>query len=510
MNKLLPVSFLFFTLFSGHSLRAQLTDVPVIYDTLYSNVLKEKRPLEIVLPDSYKPGDTARYDVLYTTDGEYTTRIVSSFAQFLAIQFLPANIVVSIPNTTTNGQRHRERDMLPTNAEGVTESGGAANFLAFIRDELMPYINKKYRSSGVNTLYGSSYAGVFTMFAFLKEPHLFQSFLLADPAFHWDNEYMIRLAGETLPTLHFTNTTLLITGREGAPLQYMGVAAIDSVLKAKAPAGLRWKVNVYSDETHNSMIFRTVYDGLKYTYYGFSHDPLEFYPRNGIFVKGQPIKIMCNSDLMRDIRYTTDGSMPTRNSQTVQDGFITLTTPSELTVKAFCNRDEYSKTGTGHFPEGTPLPAVAKPGKAQPGGFSYAYYEGSWDSLPDFKKLKPVKAGLTDSLFDIHKMPKQDHFACLMQGYLEVKEDGYYLFGMDCGGGARLYLGKQQLFDYNGVHEAGHFQSFTVPLLKGFYPFRLEYFQKQGGPDLQLVYVVPGKENPDNIPFQYQYHTGGR
>ncbi len=342
MNKSLLTVFLFTAFFASQGVQAQLTDVPVIYDTLYSNVLKEKRPLEIVLPADYKPGGAEKYDVLYTTDGEYTTRIVSSFAQFLGIQFIPANIVVSIPNTSTGEQRHRERDMLPTHAEGVTESGGAANFLAFIRDELMPYINKKYRSSGMNTLYGSSYAGVFTMFAFLKEPHLFQSYLMADPALHWDNEYMVRLAGETLSGLHFTNTTLMMTGREGAPLQFMGVAAMDSVFKAKAPAGLRWKMNVYSDETHNSMIFRTVYDGLKYTYYGFSHDPLQFYPANGTVLKGQPFKILCNSDLMKEVRYTTDGSEPMRVSPKIDGGFITLIGAASLKVKAFCNRDEYS------------------------------------------------------------------------------------------------------------------------------------------------------------------------
>jgi predicted alpha/beta superfamily hydrolase len=470
-------------------------------------VLKEKRPLEIVLPADYKTGGTEKYDVLYTTDGEYTTRIVSSFAQFLGIQFIPANIVISIPNTSTGEQRHRERDMLPTHAEGVTESGGAANFLAFIRDELMPYINKKYRSSGMNTLYGSSYAGVFTMFAFLKEPHLFQSYLMADPALHWDNEYMIRMAGETLGSLHFTNTTLLMTGREGAPLQFMGVAAMDSVFKAKAPSGLRWKMNVYSDETHNSMIFRTVYDGLKYTYYGFSHDPLVFYPANGTVLKGHPLKILCNSDLMKEVRYTTDGSEPTRTSAEKDGGFITLTGAASLKVKAFCNRDEYSKIATGSFKEGESLPAGPKPKNAKPGGFSYSYYEGAWDSLPDFKKLKPVQSGLTDSVFDIHKLPHQNNFACLVQGWLEVKEDGYYLFGFDCAGGARLSLDKQVLIDYNGLHEGGQFQTYTIPLVKGFYPFRLEYFQKQGSPGLQIAYILPGSGNPDNIPFSLQYNT---
>jgi predicted alpha/beta superfamily hydrolase len=516
MRKSLLTALLFATLCPGKIIFAQLAEVPVIHDTLYSNVLKEKRPLEIVLPLNYKPDGSEKYDVLYTTDGEYTTRIVSSFAQFLGIQFIPANIVVSIPNTSTGEQRHRERDMLPTHAEGVEESGGAGNFLTFIKDELMPYINRKYRCSGMNTLYGSSYAGVFTMYAFLKEPHLFQSFLLADPAFHWDKQYMIGLAGETLPGLSFTNTTLLITGRAGDALRYMGVAAMDSVLKAKAPAGLRWKMNVYSDETHNSMIFRTVYDGLKYTYYGFSYDPLQFYPASGIVLKDHPFKVFFNGgDLLKDIRYTTDGSEPTRRSpQADSTGYISLAGPGRLSLKAFCSRDLYDKSATANFTEGAALSAISQPKRAKPGGFSYSVYEGSWDSLPDFKPLKALKTGLTDSLFDIHKLPRQHNFACVQEGWLEVKEAGSYLFGLDCAGGARLFLGKQMLIDYNGLHESGHFQSYIVPLVKGFYPFRLEYYQKKDNPDLMLIYLnlTPDKNNLDGsgpIPASLQYSTSG-
>ena len=508
MFKTISLALACIALMYGLPLRAQLEDLPTLHDTLYSAILKEKRPLEIVLPAGYKPGESRQYDVLYTTDGEYTTKIVSSFAQFLSIQFIPDNIVVSIPNTATGEQRHRERDMLPTHVEGVTESGGAANFLAFIKEELMPYINRKYRVSGVNTLYGSSYAGVFTMFAFLREPRLFQTYLLADPAFHWDNRYMISLAKQLLPSLPVTHTSLLITGRQGDPLQYMGVASIDSVLREKAPAGLRWKVNVYSDETHNSMIFRTVYDGLKFTYGGYSTDAVNFYPAGGIILKDRPLKVNCGSELKRDLHYTTDGSEPNASSPTVDSGRVFVTGSETLTIKALCNIEKYSQRSVpGIFKTGESLPAGAKPKNALPGAWSYSYYEGSWDSLPAFQKIKPVRTGLTDSVFALDKLPRQNNFACVQEGWLEVKEDGYYLFGLNCSGGARLTLGRQTVIDYNGLHDNGAFQTYAVPLLKGFYPFRLEYFHKEGRPGLELVYITPGNNNADPIAAALQYHS---
>jgi len=44
-----------------------------------------------------------------------------------------------------------------------------------------------------------------------------------------------------------------------------------------------------------------------------------------------------------------------------------------------------------------------------------------------------------------------------------------------------------------------------VPLEKGFYPVRLEYFQQGGDAQLVLQYVLPGEERPQPIPFERQY-----
>ena len=139
--------------------------------------------------------------------------------------------------------------------------------------------------------------------------------------------------------------------------------------------------------------------------------------------------------------------------------------------------------------------------------FQYGYYEGEWDKLPDFKTLKPVKTGLIDSSFNIDNFPRKNNFALLIEGHLEVKDDGYYIFALDSDDGSKLYLDNRLLIDYDGLHGGGNNKSYIVPLQKGFYPFRLEYFQKDGGRTLKLVYVTPaiGSPKPIAIPLQLQY-----
>ena len=52
----------------------------------------------------------------------------------------------------------------------------------------------------------------------------------------------------------------------------------------------------------------------------------------------------------------------------------------------------------------------------------------------------------------------------------------------------------------------GNGKSYVVPLEKGFYPMRSEYFQKEGGAEISLIYVTPGTMEPIPIPLSLQYH----
>ena len=140
-----------------------------------------------------------------------------------------------------------------------------------------------------------------------------------------------------------------------------------------------------------------------------------------------------------------------------------------------------------------------------PGGVNYSYYEGEWNALPDFGKLKAVRSGVTDKDFDINKLPRRTNFATLMEGYIEIQKEGYYIFVLDSDDGAKLFLGDNLLIDYDGLHGNGKPKTYMVPLEKGFYPVRLEYFQQGGDAQLVLQYVLPGEERPQPIPFERQY-----
>lgn len=206
------------------------------------------------------------------------------------------------------------------------------------------------------------------------------------------------------------------------------------------------------------------------------------------------------------IHYTTDGSEPSITSPKMEE-ITVLNGPSVLKVKSISVRSANNKTTTGQFIEGKAIKPGNKPKKAIVGGLNYSYYEGEWDKLPSFKKLKSVKTGIADKDFKLNNLLKKNNFACVLEGYFEAKEDGYYAFGVSSDDGSKFYLNNKLLLDHDGIHDSDSFKSYMVPLKAGFYPMRLEYFQKDGDSTYTLLYLKPGTNDALPIPFDLQYYN---
>lgn len=485
---------------------AQDTVVNVAYhgklETIHSSILNQDRRIQIFVPPGYKPGSSQKYDVLYNLDGgDWNTGLITQVQHFAETQdFMPPTIIVSII------QPDRNADLAPTHIDTWPHSGNADKFLSFIKTELIPYINSHYPSNGDNTIWGHSLAGMFVFYAMIKEPTLFKSYIAMDPSVWWDDCYVIKMAAAKLPTLPLKGTTFFIAGRD-IDTTMMKQDTLHIVLRKNAPAGLKWKFVSYPQETHSSMRLKGTFDGLKFSYEGFIKN-MYFGPTQGIVLKDKPFKLYYDQDTAR-MHYTLDGTMPTLNSPKVLPA-ITVNGPAKVTYKVFTNRSRYDRVTTGEFNyEPMDKPLAAAPKNWQSGGFNYTYYEGNWERFPDVSKLKPTKAGVTDSSFEMGKLPRKDHYALVIDGLFESKEDGYYRFYL--GGGdkdTKLYLDHKLLVNYT---EDGAFgQDVIVPLSKGFYPFRIEYLRKSNTSyDLFWRYVltpsIMESQNSIFIPLSQEY-----
>jgi predicted alpha/beta superfamily hydrolase len=76
--------------------------------------------------------------------------------------------------------------------------GGADAFLAFVRDQVIPFVNDRYDvASEGSTLFGSSMGGLFVAHALHEAPDLVDNFMAVSPALWWgDAELMGRKTPE--------------------------------------------------------------------------------------------------------------------------------------------------------------------------------------------------------------------------------------------------------------------------------------------------------------------------
>ncbi len=264
-------------------------DVPVPIQ-IESKVMAETRTILVRTPASYARG-TGAYPVLYMTDGDRQIGHTAAVVDFLAREGrMPEVIIVGINNTD------RTRDLTPTkvelmrggNGQGfpVPTSGGADRFLDFISTEVIPYVEKSYRTQPYRVFAGHSFGGLLAMHTFFTRPELFNGVIAVTPTLTWDERYVYKRASEWVKKGSDRPSTLVVSvGNEGEALD-REFDALKKLLQKNAPKGLEFEAVRFGDEDHGSVVLPTHYAGLRKVFEPFrfvlgppTDDPKKLYGR---------------------------------------------------------------------------------------------------------------------------------------------------------------------------------------------------------------------------------------
>jgi len=136
------------------------------------------------------------YPVVYLLDGQWTFKLLASIYFGLRHgMFVPEMIIVGITygGESLDYERLRAMDYTPTQAEGMEHTGDGPKFLAFLKKELIPFVEKNYRAdSGDRVLGGSSFGGLFVMCTLFHEPEFFHRYISTSPSLAWDGKVTFR------------------------------------------------------------------------------------------------------------------------------------------------------------------------------------------------------------------------------------------------------------------------------------------------------------------------------
>lgn len=230
---------------------------------LRSALVGEERTYKVALPPGYE-ASTERYPVLYVLDAQsHFTHVVGSASYLMDQGEIPPMIIVGLDSTV------RVRDFTPSDwPKAWVGGGGAVKFRTFLAKELIPEIEKSFRTDGFRAVLGHSASGQFALYCLESEPSLFQAYLALSPSLDWDDNLPIRGLEQSFdqkPTLHAFAFVARSDDRDRPLADFNRLV---DVFQKKAPAGLRWKSQAYDLETHGSIALVGAIDALRALYAG--------------------------------------------------------------------------------------------------------------------------------------------------------------------------------------------------------------------------------------------------
>lgn len=175
---------------------SEFTDI-----TLYSSVLDENRKLFVRLPQHYDKAKS--YPLIIKTDGNFNLkRWDESLSQLSKNEVIEDSIIVAIPNLFWFDTRNR--DLVPPFARKDVQIGARAPsenepnvfgkadlFLAFIEDEVIPFIEERYSVNDNRVLSGFSAGGSFVLYTIITKPKLFTGYFAFSPAAWYDESVVV-------------------------------------------------------------------------------------------------------------------------------------------------------------------------------------------------------------------------------------------------------------------------------------------------------------------------------
>ena len=253
------ILFVFSLIFAAHAQNQQVASVIHTRHTINSQVLGEERTILVRVPADYERRRDLKYPVVYMLDAHPPQN--SMMAGILEQQAwggqMPEMILVGIQNT------NRGRDLTPTKVEdGRGASGGADKFLQFIETEVVPLVDKNYRTHPYRIFAGHSLGGLFAVYAFVARPDLFNAYIAASPHLQWDNNFVVKRAEEVLKQKRDWNKIMFLA--VGDEPNYMNsFNSFQDLLKKSKAKNFDYEFRVFQDENHPSVVLPTYYFGLR-------------------------------------------------------------------------------------------------------------------------------------------------------------------------------------------------------------------------------------------------------
>ncbi|MDT9601016.1 alpha/beta hydrolase [Sphingosinicella rhizophila] len=262
----------------------------------------------VTVPTAYESQSTHLFPAIYMPDGNsmaLLSSMIGNAGMYDPINPVQSSIQIAIGYTGSDRKRSlavRARDLLPPKEampEGMVEGMRDADygdmldregvqlyiqnllnpagdrFLAFLTEELHPFIARNYRIQPDTVgLFGHSYGGLFTAYAALQKSTIFKNFGASSPGILAGKSVVFKLYADALESggLSERNLHLMVGTREiTAPTLYqwmVGEGSVEFIKKAGTTPikGVNFSSHLIDEESHVSLVMPAVFSFLRAFY----------------------------------------------------------------------------------------------------------------------------------------------------------------------------------------------------------------------------------------------------
>ncbi|SDH96113.1 hypothetical protein SAMN05421846_10350 [Chryseobacterium taeanense] len=230
--------------------------------TIKSKILNEDRVLNIYLPQNFNKAKS--YPVIYLLDGSmnedfiHVTGLVQFFNQMYS---MPETIVVGIANIDRKKDFTFHTDLKDLQKDYPT-TGHSDKFISFLEKELKPYIESQFKTTD-KYLFGQSLGGLLATEILLKKPEMFTHYFIISPSLWWDDESLLKQAGQLLTKIPDTKKFIYISvGKGEHPVMVKDAEDLYDVLKKSNKKNWTVEYKMMETDNHATILHRSLYEGL--------------------------------------------------------------------------------------------------------------------------------------------------------------------------------------------------------------------------------------------------------
>jgi len=228
-----------------------------------SEVYSDPRPILVHLPEGYE-NETRRYPVLYVLNSEENFHWASEIVDFLtAREEVDEMLVVGLPDQGSYGE-----DNYPfVSSESPEPSPDALRYADFLRNEVIPLVDRSFRTEDSRLVAGHSLSGLFVMELFRTTADEFNVYIIISPSLHHAPQ-MVDLVSSKLDVTNKAGAVYMTIGNLEHDLIQGQFARLREAFETHAKSKLIWAVDQIPYNNHRSAAYAGLYSGLSWVYRG--------------------------------------------------------------------------------------------------------------------------------------------------------------------------------------------------------------------------------------------------